>query len=81
MSRLEDSSEKYRKDLIVKNEYNTGKGEYYAGHGNAVSDGDEKGKGESDDGSVGSKTDIDKRGKSLLKNKFSTKEPYNSSNA
>lgn len=81
MSRLEKSSEKFRKDAIVKNEYNISKGEYYAGHGNAISDGDDKGKGESDAGDVGSKTDIKIRGKSLKKNKYSKDKPYSSSNA
>jgi len=80
MSRLETQSEEYRKSLLVKNEYGTG-GEYVSGHKNATADGDEKGKGESDSGVIGSLTDVNMRGKSLLKNKYSNSKPYNSSNA
>lgn len=80
MSRLEKSSEEYRKNLLVKNEYKTGD-EYISGHKNATADGDEKGKGESDSGAIGGLTDIKTREKSLLRNKYSNKKPYDSSNA
>lgn len=79
MSRLEEISEQYRKEQIVRNGYN--KNDEYSGtHEDALSDGDEKGKGEKD-GSVGSKTDIQKRKELNTKNKYSYNKPYNDSTA
>lgn len=65
---LTDSSE-YRKNLLLKNSgLYTSENPYDVGHPNSISDGDEKGKDKVDNGSVGSKTDIDQRNKLLGKN-------------
>ena len=57
-----------RKDNVGRNTYNKENG-YQLGHPNAVSDGDEKGKGKIDEaGSVGSITDINTRKANLVKN-------------
>ncbi len=79
MSRLEDISEQYRKREIVRNSYD--KEDVYAGtHENALSDGDEKGKGEKN-GSVGGATDIKMREIAAAKNKYNTNRPYDDSTA
>ena len=69
MSNLEDTSKVFRDNSVVKNTYKT-EDQYVAGHKNALSDGDEKGKGEKNS-SVGSATDIKTR------NTLSTKNTYN----
>ena len=79
MSRLEEISEQYRKREIVRNSYD--KEDTYAGtHPNALSDGDEKGKGEKN-GSIGSATDIKQRQIAATKNKYNTNRPYDDSTA
>lgn len=79
MSRLEDSSKAYRDALIAKNGYKNTK-PYNSSHKNALSDGDEKGKGENGD-SIGGITDIKTREALTAKNKYSNNKPYNDSNA
>jgi len=45
-SKLEELGNQYRKDNIIKNTYQNGEGnQYNAKHKNALSDGDNKGKG------------------------------------
>jgi hypothetical protein len=77
-SNLSRTSGEFREREIARNEYQSGD-PYESGHDNALSDGDEKGKG--DTGTVGSKTDITKRQTSIAKNKYSLNNPYNISNA
>jgi hypothetical protein len=79
MSRLEDISEQYRKREEARNSYNKND-EFGVGHPNALSDGDEKGKGENA-GQVGSKTDIEQRKLAAAKNKYNLNRPYDDSTA
>lgn len=79
MSRLEEISKQYRDSLLVKNIYGNNDG-YTSSHPNALSDGDEHGKGEKS-GSIGGATDIKTRSSLLVKNKYTSNNDYNSSNA
>lgn len=75
MSRLEEISEPFRKDAVVRNSYNPND-EYSGTHPNSLSDGDEKGKGDDGSGQAGSATDIKTREKSVVRNKFNNNNPY-----
>lgn len=79
MSRLQDISEQFRKREVVRNDYNNND-QYSGTHPDAMSDGDDKGKGEKN-GSIGSATDIKTREQQMVKNKFSKNNPYNDSTA
>lgn len=79
MSKLEEISLQYRKREEARNSYNKNK-EFNAGHPNALSDGDEKGKGENN-GSIGSSTDIKERKESQAKNKYNRNKEYNDATA
>jgi hypothetical protein len=80
MSRLEDMSTSFRNENVNKSTY-TKNSEYNLTNKNALSDGDEKGKGELN-GSIGSKTDIETRKKLLARSKYkSGANEYNQSNA
>ena len=79
MSRLEDSSVAFRKILVAKNNFNGNK-PYVAGHPDALSTGDEDGKGEVN-GSVGGLTDIKTRKTLVAKNKYNSNRTYNASTA
>jgi len=79
MSRLEDMSVAFRKREMTRNSYNSND-EYNISNPNALSDGDEKGKGELND-SVGGLTDIKTRQKSMVKNKYNANDQYDSSKA
>ena len=79
MSRLEDQSVGFRKTLVAKNDY-TGNKPYVAGHPDALSTGDELGKGEVA-GQVGGLTDIKTRETLLAKNKYNGNKTYNASTA
>lgn len=79
MSKLEDVSLQYRTCTIVMNDYKSNK-EYTAGHPDALSDGDELGKGELN-GNVGGKTDIKTRTTLITKNKYKNTNEYNSGTA
>lgn len=72
---LEKNNEQFRKCTVAKNSYNNND-PYVIGHKNALSDGDELGKGEKN-GSVGSATDIKTRETSIVKNKYSGNNEYN----
>jgi hypothetical protein len=78
-SNLSRISQEFRDREIARNEYQDGD-QYYAGHPNALSDGDEKGKGETTQ-SIGGKTDINTRENAIAKNKYSRNNPYNIDNA
>ena len=63
-----------RTELLAKNAYSNGKG-YSSGHPNALSDGDEKGKGENDK-KIGSLTDINTRTESVSRNYYGENRRY-----
>lgn len=79
MSKLDDVSKPLRAQNMAKNKYNSV--EYNATHPDALSDGDELGKGE-DNGSIGGKTDIAHR--AFLTNRgkgvYAGGKEYNQSN-
>lgn len=79
MSKLEDLSVNFRNTILAKNRYNLND-EYNSGNPDALSTGDELGKGEYN-GSVGGATDIKERYKETAKNKYNFNNEYNSSNA
>lgn len=79
-SNLTRISQEFRDREIARNTYSR-TDEYVSTHPNAISDGDEKGKGESDRGSVGGRTDITQRQLLLSKNRYSNNNPYNIDNA
>jgi hypothetical protein len=74
MSRLEGVSLPYRNCSIAKNDFDDND-QYSTGHPDALSTGDEDGKGELN-GSIGSKTDIAVRKCELSKNKFQQGRQY-----
>lgn len=78
MSRLLDNSPQYRDPLIAKNAF-THNDDYNIAHENALSDGDEHGKGETD--TIGSATDIRKRDQLEAKNLYTKNDPYDSTKA
>jgi hypothetical protein len=79
MSRLEDSGAIFSKQILSKNHYSNNK-PYNSSNPDALSTGDELGKGEVN-GEAGGLTDIKTRNAELAKNKFSNNKPYNSSTA
>jgi hypothetical protein len=79
MSRLEGYSEGFRKTNVARNSYNNNN-EYTAGHPDALSTGDELGKGEVN-GEVGGATDIKERKREIVKNKFNKNKEYNAGTA
>jgi hypothetical protein len=74
MSQLDKISEKFRTDSIARNSY-TDKGGYSSMAPNAISDGDEKGKGENV-GKIGSFSDIQNRTSSIARNTYNDKNGY-----
>jgi len=79
MSRLEDVSLPFRKKAVARNDYDEND-KYEAGHANALSTGDEKGKGEVNQ-QVGGSTDIKTRETSMARNKFNKNREYNDATA
>jgi hypothetical protein len=79
MSRLEDSSISFRKNNIARNSYDNND-DYNVANPNALSTGDEKGKGENNN-QVGGATDIKTREKLAVKNKYTPTNEYNSATA
>jgi hypothetical protein len=75
---LLESQANFRELQRAKNTYNK-EDEYVTGHPNALSDGDEKGKGEQD-GVIGSSTDIAKRGESATRNIYNRNNEYGINN-
>lgn len=74
MSRLEGISLPFRKKAVARNAYDEND-KYEVGHANALSTGDEKGKGLLNE-QVGGKTDIQTREKSVARNKFNRDREY-----
>lgn len=79
MSRLLENSGQFRDQQRARNTY-TNNDEYVTGHPNALSDGDEKGKGQTDQG-VGSATDISKRTEASARNLYNKNNEYGIANA
>jgi len=79
MSKLEKSGAEFRKKEIARNEFD-GNDEYSVSHPNAMSDGDEKGKG-MNNCQAGSLTDIKTRQKQIASNKYNSNREYNDSTA
>jgi len=79
MSKLEDYSAGFRKTNVARNPYNTND-EYNAGNPDALSTGDEQGKGEVN-GQIGGATDIKERKKEIVKNKYNRDKEYNAGTA
>jgi len=75
MSRLEDMSVGFRKEAVVRNTFGPND-QYNQGHPDALSTGDEPGKGENS-GEVGGATDIKTRKTLVVKNKFTPNKEYN----
>lgn len=74
MSKLTDIAKKERAAEMARNSYQDNK-HYDSQNPNALSDGDEKGKGEKN-GSIGSKTDIATRNKEMGMNQYNGGKPY-----
>jgi hypothetical protein len=79
MSKLEDNSVSFKKKNISRNRYDNNK-YYNVSHPNALSTGDEPGKGEVN-GQVGNATDIKTRDKLIVKNKYNKNKEYNDATA
>lgn len=74
MSNLEKTSVEFRKKEVARNSYDNND-PYESGHANALSDGDELGKGEKN-GQVGGATDIKARETAAAKNKYNIDRQY-----
>lgn len=74
---LASYSAQFRKEELARNKYTTNN-VYNEGSSDALSDGDELGKGELN-GSIGSATDIVKRNTLQSKNIYSANNPYDGS--
>lgn len=79
MSRLLENSDEYRQRNKSRNDY-TPEDYYNTGHENALSDGDEKGRGQVNN-QVGTSTDIRKREELATKSMYNKNNPYNINNA
>jgi len=79
MSRLEGVSLPYRNCSIAKNDFDNDD-QYSTGHPDALSTGDEDGKGELN-GSIGGKTDIKVRNCEIAKNQYQQDRQYNAGTA
>jgi hypothetical protein len=77
-TQLEILAEKYRQEVLGPNLYKQDKF-YSSSNQNALSDGDEKGKGELN-GSIGSQTDIQTRISNQGKNRYNNGNEYSSVN-
>lgn len=77
-SPLEQISAQFVNERIASNRYSFA-GRYGLNHPDALSDGDERGKGELN-GSIGSKTDIITRKETVNKNTYDTNFAYNVTN-
>ena len=74
MSNLEKISVEFRKKEVARNDFDKNDA-YELGHADALSDGDEHGKGEKN-GQVGGATDIKSRETAAAKNKYNTNRQY-----
>ena len=76
---LSTIADKIRKDLIVRNDYKPEKNEYGVTNPDAISDGDDKGKGTGiflDVANGGSRQDQVERKEDIKINKFNSSNPY-----
>ena len=81
MSRLETISKPFRDILVAKNDYEDND-QYNVGHPDAISTGDERGKGKvNDHDQVGGKTVIIMRDRLMGKNDYYIGKEYNSHSA
>lgn len=78
MSRLLDNGKQYRDVLLAKNNYNVDD-EYRMGHPDVLSDGDDKGRGQTN--SIGTAIDISERERLMAKSIYNKDNEYNISNA
>lgn len=78
-SPLEQISKQYLNKELAINRYSFNNG-YGIANPDAISDGDEFGKGENQNGQVGSKTDIMTRNETLARNRYSKNFGYGVSN-
>lgn len=74
---LLEYSAQFRTEAITKNKY-TKNNVFGASHPDAISDGDDLGRGENS-GSIGTRTDIAKRNELESKNIYSANNPYDGS--
>lgn len=79
MSRLLENSPQFRDANVARNTYDKNDN-YNVAHPNALSDGDEWGKGLLN-GQVGGLTDIKSKDRMLAKNMYNINNPYNIDNA
>jgi hypothetical protein len=79
MSKLETLSVEFRDSAVARNTFNDGDN-YTVSHDDALSSGDEPGKGENS-GAIGSLTDIKMRTSLGVKNKYNSGNIYDASNA
>lgn len=79
MSRLLENSEEYRQRNKSRNTF-TSEDDYNTGHPDALSDGDEMGRGQVNN-QVGTSTDIRKREELATKSMYNKNKPYNINNA
>ena len=73
-TRLELLAEQFRNESIARNSYQSNS-QYDSNHPNALSNGDEKGKGELSN-NIGSSTDIGLRTESIARNKYGETKKY-----
>lgn len=76
ITKLEEIANEQRKIHLSRNDYNF-KEEYGSTHPDAISDGDEKGKGENN-GQIGSSEDIQARTSNIVKNTYQRDKGYGS---
>ena len=73
-SQIKSISDKFREEALARNEYKS-LNTYSSNHPNALSDGDELGKGENN-GKIGGITDINSRIDGINRNFFSDSKTY-----
>ena len=76
---LSTIADKIRKDLVVRNDYKPSKNEYGVTNPDAISDGDDKGKGTGiflDVANGGSRQDQVERKEDIKINKYNSNRPY-----
>ena len=76
---LSTIADKIRKDLVVRNDYKPSKNEYGVTNPDAISDGDDKGKGTGiflDSANGGSRQDQIERKEDIKINKYNSSKPY-----
>ena len=79
MSKLDETSGGFKDKNLSRNSNYNDKHEYNISHSRAISDGDEFGKNDGSNGTIGGTTDIKELNTQIAKNPYSKKE-YNASN-